>query len=184
MGALKKMPKLRGACSVQLAAAVCCALAGSSAAFLVPSLARAPAVPGRLRAGVTQAHAGPGAESVDRRAAVLGAGAAAAWFVAGAPAGAQTEPPPLSRRAQKPGAMAPWEGTRPQVPVWELAGGVAMPTLALNTVALSAEDTERAVRLAMANGITHIDFHPGKERDGVAAVLSSEDVPREVQPPL
>ena len=98
------MPK-RGACSVQLAAAVCCALAGSSAAFLVPSLARAPAVPGRLRAGVTQAHAGPGAESVDRRAAVLGAGAAAAWFVAGAPAGAQTEPPPLSRRAQKPGAM-------------------------------------------------------------------------------
>jgi hypothetical protein len=69
--------------------------------------------------------------------------------------------------------VAPWDGVPPKVPTWTLAGGVEFPTLALNTVALSAEDTERAVRLAMANGITHIDFHPGKERDGVAAVLAS-----------
>ena len=68
--------------------------------------------------------------------------------------------------------MAPWEGKRVPVPVWTLEGGVTMPTLALNTVALSVEDTERAVLLALANGISHIDFHPGKERDGVAKVIA------------
>ncbi|KAL3902289.1 MAG: hypothetical protein SGARI_005914 [Bacillariaceae sp.] len=47
-----------------------------------------------------------------------------------------------------------------------------MPILALNTVGLSKDDTERAVGYALQNGITHIDFHPGpKERDGVAAFL-------------
>ena len=29
------------------------------------------------------------------------------------------------------------------------------------------------VRLALASGITHVDFHPGKERDGVARVIAS-----------
>ena len=44
----------------------------------------------------------------------------------------------------------------------------AMPTLALNTVGLTAESTERAVRLALDQGVAHVDFHPGAERDGVA----------------
>lgn len=46
-----------------------------------------------------------------------------------------------------------------------------MPTLALNTVGLSVEQTKRAVGYAVEAGMTHIDFHPGKERDGVAAYL-------------
>jgi len=48
-----------------------------------------------------------------------------------------------------------------------------MPTLALNTVGLSVEDTERAIRLARKEGFTHVDFHPGAERDGVAAYIAS-----------
>ena len=51
--------------------------------------------------------------------------------------------------------------------------GVAMPTLALNTVGLTVESAERAVRLALDQGITHVDFHPGIERDGVASYLKS-----------
>jgi hypothetical protein len=61
-----------------------------------------------------------------------------------------------------------------RIPEWTLEGGVAMPTLALNTVGLSAEETERAVRLAKMEGITHVDFHPGKERDGVARYIAKE----------
>ena len=49
-----------------------------------------------------------------------------------------------------------------------------MPKLALNTVGLSAEESERAVRYAVKDGMTHIDFHPGKERDGVAAYMAKE----------
>ena len=50
-------------------------------------------------------------------------------------------------------------------------GNVQMPVLALNTVGLSAEDAERAVGYAFDQGMRHVDFHPGKERDGVAAYL-------------
>ena len=57
---------------------------------------------------------------------------------------------------------------------WTLEGGVQMPTLALNTVGLSVDDTERAVGIAEKEGITHIDFHPGKERDGVAQYIAKE----------
>lgn len=35
------------------------------------------------------------------------------------------------------------------IPEWTLEGGVKFPTLALNTVGLSAEDTERALGLAV-----------------------------------
>eukprot|EP00521_Asterionellopsis_glacialis_P005017 CAMPEP_0195262206 /NCGR_PEP_ID=MMETSP0706-20130129/9626_1 /TAXON_ID=33640 /ORGANISM="Asterionellopsis glacialis, Strain CCMP134" /LENGTH=350 /DNA_ID=CAMNT_0040316261 /DNA_START=157 /DNA_END=1209 /DNA_ORIENTATION=+ len=59
------------------------------------------------------------------------------------------------------------------IPEWTLDGGVKMPTLALNTVGLSVEDTERAIRLARKEGFTHVDFHPGAERDGVAAYIAS-----------
>lgn len=54
------------------------------------------------------------------------------------------------------------------------SSGVAFPTLALNTVGLSVEDTTRAVAIAHRAGITHVDFHPGKERDGVAAYLRQQ----------
>uniref|UniRef100_A0A6T8L0Y4 NADP-dependent oxidoreductase domain-containing protein n=1 Tax=Proboscia inermis TaxID=420281 RepID=A0A6T8L0Y4_9STRA len=59
------------------------------------------------------------------------------------------------------------------IPEWTLQGGVKFPTLALNTVGLSVEETTRAVSIARKNGITHIDFHPGKERDGVAKYIAS-----------
>ena len=58
------------------------------------------------------------------------------------------------------------------IPEWTLENGVKMPTLALNTVGLSTEETTKALEYAVAVGITHVDFHPGKERDGVAAYLA------------
>ena len=61
--------------------------------------------------------------------------------------------------------------TTRKVPSWKLKNGVAFPTLALNTVGLSADEAELAVEYAVAEGITHVDFHPGKERDGVAQYL-------------
>tara|TARA_B110001452_G_scaffold212960_1_gene183640 strand:- start:577 stop:1563 length:987 start_codon:yes stop_codon:yes gene_type:complete len=60
---------------------------------------------------------------------------------------------------------------------WTLAGGVAMPLLALNTAGMSADASERSVKEAYAAGIKHVDFHPGIERDGVARALGS--VPRD-----
>ena len=61
---------------------------------------------------------------------------------------------------------------------WNMRGGVLMPTLALNTVGLTVEGAERAVANAYAAGITHVDFHPGIERDGVARALAAGAVPR------
>lgn len=58
-------------------------------------------------------------------------------------------------------------------PTWTLDNNVQFPTLALNTVALSVDDTERAIGLALKEGFTHVDFHPGKERDGTAQYLAA-----------
>ena len=58
------------------------------------------------------------------------------------------------------------------VPTWTLENGVVMPILALNTVGLTADESERALTFAVQNGISHVDFHPGKERDGVAQYLA------------
>ena len=71
-------------------------------------------------------------------------------------------------------SYAAMDGSSSSIPEWTLEGGVKMPILALNTVGLSAEETERAVRLAKKEGITHVDFHPGKERDGVAQYIAKE----------
>ena len=60
------------------------------------------------------------------------------------------------------------------IPSWTLEGGVDFPTLALNTVGLSVEETTQALSLAKKAGITHVDFHPGKERDGVARYIAEE----------
>jgi hypothetical protein len=72
----------------------------------------------------------------------------------------------------KPGFAAGASGN--VIPEWTLDGGVKMPTLALNTVGLSAEGAEKAVGSARKEGITHVDFHPGKERDGVAQYIAKE----------
>jgi len=56
---------------------------------------------------------------------------------------------------------------------WTLANGVKMPTLALNTAGLTAEGSERATLAALYAGISHVDFHPGVERDGVAKALAA-----------
>lgn len=77
--------------------------------------------------------------------------------------------------ADGPSSEIAFGGRYGTIPEWTLQGGVQMPTLALNTVGLSVEDTTRAVELARKNGITHIDFHPGKERDGVAQYLQSNN---------
>ena len=65
---------------------------------------------------------------------------------------------------------------------WTLSGGVKFPTLALNTAGLSAGASATAFRKALAAGITHVDFHPGIERDGVAAVLKGKDAPARSPP--
>ena len=62
--------------------------------------------------------------------------------------------------------------TKNVIPEWTLENDVKMPTLALNTVGLSSEETTKALEYAYNVGITHVDFHPGKERDGVAAYLA------------
>jgi len=67
--------------------------------------------------------------------------------------------------------------TRKDFPTWTLENNVKMPILALNTAGLSADDAARACTIAAANGFRHFDFHPGKERDGVARFLKSSQVP-------
>ncbi|KAL7522987.1 hypothetical protein ACHAWX_007723 [Stephanocyclus meneghinianus] len=71
-------------------------------------------------------------------------------------------------------AVASVTTTANSFPEWTLDNGVKFPTLAMNTVGLSVEDTERAIRLATKLGFSHLDFHPGKERDGVARYIASE----------
>lgn len=78
-------------------------------------------------------------------------------------------------------ALPPWNAnavtttespvTTRTVPTWKFGSGVEFPILALNTVGMSADDAERALQYAVQQGITHVDFHPGKERDGVAQYL-------------
>ena len=67
-----------------------------------------------------------------------------------------------------------------KIPEWTLNNNVKFPTLALNTAGLSSEETFRAVKYARQEGITHIDFHPGIERDGVAEYLSKYKDEREL----
>ena len=87
----------------------------------------------------------------DRRSALLGIGAAA---LVDAPASAALAVPA-------------------KIPAWRLSGGVAFPTLALNTAGLTTDGAELAFRNAIAAGISHVEFHPGIERDGIARVCAS-----------
>lgn len=96
---------------------------------------------------------------IDRRSAILGTIAAASVLM------------PFASNAN---AAAPTAKDINSIPEWTLEGGVQFPTLALNTVGLSVDETEQAVRFAKKAGITHVDFHPGKERDGVAQYIAKE----------
>lgn len=58
------------------------------------------------------------------------------------------------------------------IPNWTLDGGVEFPMLALNTAGMSMDETYQAIEFARKEGMTHIDFHPGYERDGMAKYLS------------
>jgi len=72
----------------------------------------------------------------------------------------------------KSGPVNALTGTVNYIPCWTLENDVQFPTLALNTVGLSSEETYSALTYAIQEGITHVDFHPGKERDGVAKYIS------------
>ena len=61
------------------------------------------------------------------------------------------------------------------IPTWKLDNDVKFPMLALNTAGMSAKETYKAIEYARREGITHIDFHPGSERDGVAMYLSKNN---------
>mmetsp|Transcript_16548 Transcript_16548/g.34817 ORF Transcript_16548/g.34817 Transcript_16548/m.34817 type:complete len:398 (-) Transcript_16548:171-1364(-) len=69
-------------------------------------------------------------------------------------------------------------GSIPYLPL--LKGGVDFPMLALNTAGMSMADTYRAIEFAREEGMTHIDFHPGQERDGVAEYLSKHKDERDL----
>lgn len=58
------------------------------------------------------------------------------------------------------------------IPTWLISEGVEFPILALNTAGMSADETYQSIVYSRLEGITHIDFHPGDERDGVAKYLS------------
>jgi len=141
----------RGACIV-----VCCALMDCVLAFVPAAL---PLLrnnrPSPSSASQIACNLRPQAgNTIDRRSALLGsASIALAWFAGSSPAQAAA--------------------TTAQIPLWDIEGGVEMPILALNTAGLTREGTERAVRLARTAGITHVDFHPGVERDGVALAIRS-----------
>lgn len=94
---------------------------------------------------------------IDRRKVLIGAGTVASSLLCNFPQSTE------AKAAQGPS----------QFPEWTLDNNVKFPTLALNTVGLSVEDTERSLALAVKEGFTHVDFHPGKERDGVALYLSN-----------
>lgn len=64
-----------------------------------------------------------------------------------------------------------------RVPTWLLPEyGMEYPTVAANTAALSAEQTEAMVLRALSLGITNIDVHlGGSEREGLSAALRRVD---------
>lgn len=94
------------------------------------------------------------------------------------------DPPEPASAVDLPGGRRAGPGGRSSVPsgkipTWALRNGVDFPILALNTVGMSAADSRKATDLAVSCGLTHIDFHPGIERDGVASYLRSNPGMRE-----
>jgi len=48
--------------------------------------------------------------------------------------------------------------------------GVDFPRLALNTAGLNMEGTERAFQNVLQVGISHVEFHPGIERNNLMTI--------------
>lgn len=71
-------------------------------------------------------------------------------------------------------AASPASAASSTVSDLSLANGMTIPAMSLNTAGLTADEAEKATRLAVSAGIRHIDFHPGIERDGVARVLREQ----------
>ena len=121
---------------------------------------------------------------LDRRSAAIAmvssssiaATTAAAWTVLPPSANAEAEATTTNDQVKAVSVSL----SQPQIPSWNLEGGVKMPVLALNTAGLTFEGTNRAMALAYKNGITHVDFHPGRERDGVARYLAESDNRKEL----
>ena len=149
------MPRPAAGAAHWILCAGLCALVGGAKAFSGAGQAqfgvRTRAADATRRGLTSLSCSAADGERVDRRRALLSASSALLLVQLPQAAAAAPAPPPT----------------------WSLGAGVEMPTLALNTVGLSVDDTERAVKRAMAAGIRHVDFHPGKERDGVARVLAS-----------
>ena len=139
------------------ATAMLCVVAATSSApssALVPLISwRASSRGGEDGGGASVRAARTCGGEIDRRSALLG-GTCGLVSAASAPSVL------LPRAAQ---------ATPGRIPNWTLDDNVLFPTLALNTAGLTAEDAERATGLAAAAGVRHVDFHPGRERDGVAA---------------
>ena len=73
-----------------------------------------------------------------------------------------------------PTASAAEATTAKPFPDFELpnaGAGFTMPQMALNTAGMPKEDSAKACALAYKYGFTHIDFHPGAQRDGVAEFM-------------
>ena len=83
----------------------------------------------RVHLKATNQNAGPSEDGVmDRRSALIIASAL------------------LTVTGATPALAVP---SKAAIPEWTLQGGVKMPTLALNTVGLSVEESERAIRFAV-----------------------------------
>ena len=107
--------------------------------------------------------------SVDRRSAIATAASAVGLTSLMEPANAMYPVGIHSRRAHRADDSS--NNSDRKIPTWKLDGNVEFPILALNTAGLSTEETIRAIGYAQNDGINHIDFHPGKERDGVATFM-------------
>ncbi|KAL7542488.1 hypothetical protein ACHAXR_011816 [Thalassiosira sp. AJA248-18] len=64
------------------------------------------------------------------------------------------------------------------IPTWDL--DIDFPMLALNTAGMSVDETFKAIEFARKEGMTHIDFHPGDERDGMSKYLSKHKDERDL----
>lgn len=115
--------------------------------------------------------------SLDRRSAIATTSAAVLTSLSiGEPANALF---PVGAFASSRHRRSSSKASSRVIPTWQLDGGVEFPILALNTAGLSTEETLRAIDYAQNEGINHIDFHPGKERDGVAKYIKENKVDRD-----
>jgi 2,5-diketo-D-gluconate reductase A len=126
----------------------------------------------RTSSALSAAKNNDGGISLDRRSAIATTSAAVLTSLSITdPANALLPVGMFSSTRPRPSSTSGNSPSNRVIPTWKLDGGVEFPILALNTAGLSTEETLRAIDYAQNEGISHIDFHPGKERDGVAKYL-------------